>query len=67
MTNIVIYVVIGFAVGAFVGMVVDKITTGNCKIIKKFKKSGEKDLYTYIMKNEGDKSESKDNEDKNKE
>lgn len=49
-----IYCAIGFAVGIFIGIVIDKITSGNCKIIKRFKKSGESDIYKYIMENEVD-------------
>ena len=49
-----IYCIIGFAVGIFVGIVIDKISSGNCKIVKRFKKSGESDIYKYIMENEVD-------------
>lgn len=58
----IIYTIIGLAIGFFIGMVVFKITTGNCKIIKKFKKSGETDLYKYIMENETDQTENKNKE-----
>ena len=49
-----LYFIIGFAVGIFTGVVIAMISTGNCKIIKRFKKSGETDIYKYIMENEVD-------------
>jgi uncharacterized membrane-anchored protein YhcB (DUF1043 family) len=49
-----LYFIIGFAIGIFIGVVIAMISTGNCKIIKRFKKSGETDIYKYIMENEVD-------------
>ena len=59
-----IYYIITFAVGVFIGFAIDKITTGNCKIINRFKQSGETDIYKYIMENEVDNPDSKDTKDK---